>query len=82
MKAVGLTDNHTCELPLTQAEIGDSLGLSNVHVNRSLQELRGDSLITLRGHLLTVHDWKGLKHAAQFDPTYLHLNGEQKNAVA
>jgi CRP-like cAMP-binding protein len=82
MKAVGLTHDYTCELPLTQAEIGDSLGLSNVHVNRSLQELRGDSLITLRGHLLTVHDWNGLKHAAQFDPTYLHLNGEQKNAVA
>jgi hypothetical protein len=69
-------------LPLTQAEIGDSLGLSNVHVNRSLQELRGDSLITLRGHLLTVQDWKGLKKAGEFDPTYLHLDGEHKDAVA
>jgi CRP-like cAMP-binding protein len=82
MKAVGLTDDHTCELPLTQAEIGDALGLSTVHVNRSLQELRGDGLITLRGHLLNVQDWMGLKKAGEFDPTYLHLGGEHKNAVA
>jgi CRP-like cAMP-binding protein len=82
MKSVGLADGHVCELPLTQAEIGDSLGLSTVHVNRSLQELRGNSLITLRGHLLTIQDWIGLKKAGEFDPTYLHLDGEHKDAVA
>ena len=82
MKAVGLTDDHTCELPLTQAEIGDSLGLSTVHVNRSLQELRGDGLITLRGNLLTVQDWKGLKKAGEFDPTYLHLDKDHEDAAA
>ena len=82
MNSVGLADGHVCELPLTQAEIGDSLGLSTVHVNRSLQELRGNSLITLRGHLLTVQDRIGLKKAGEFDPTYLHLDGEHKDAVA
>ena len=49
MRAVGLRTERECELPLTQAEIGDALGLSTVHVNRSLQELRGDGLLELRG---------------------------------
>src|SRR5215217_1165114 len=54
MKAVGLANGDACELPITQAELGDALGLSTVHVNRSLQELRGKGLITLRGSVLTV----------------------------
>jgi CRP-like cAMP-binding protein len=76
MRAVGLANGHTCELPITQAELGDALGLSTVHVNRSLQELRGKGLITLRGNILTVVDFEGLKKAGEFDPTYLHLNGD------
>ena len=75
MKAVGLADGHSCELPITQAEIGDALGLSTVHVNRSLQELRGDGLVELRSGSLTALDWEGLKQAGEFDPLYLHLNG-------
>jgi hypothetical protein len=70
------------DMPFLRVEIGDSLGLSTVHVNRSLQELRGDGLITLRDHLLTIQDWKGLKTAGEFDRTYLHLDGEHKHAVA
>jgi CRP-like cAMP-binding protein len=72
MRAVGLADDHACELPFTQTEIGDAFGLSTVHVNRTLQELRGAGLITLRGGALTVKDWEGLKEAGEFDPTYLH----------
>ena len=74
LKAVGLADGVTCELPITQAELGDALGLSTVHVNRVLQELRGNDLITLRGGVLTVQDWGGLTHAGEFDPAYLHLD--------
>jgi CRP-like cAMP-binding protein len=79
MKAVGLMNGGTCELPFTQAEIGDALGLSTVHVNRTLQELRGAGLITLRGGSLTVNDWDGFKEAGEFDPTYLHQ--EDREAV-
>jgi len=75
IRAVGLADGHSCELPITQAEIGDALGLSTVHVNRSLQELRGDGLVELRSGSLTALDWEGLKQAGEFDPLYLHLNG-------
>src|SRR5687767_6825748 len=57
LRAVGLANGHECELPLTQTELGDALGLSTVHVNRSLQELRGDGLIQLRRGSLTILNW-------------------------
>ena len=81
LKAVGLTDGDQCEWPITQAEIGDALGLSTVHVNRSLQELRGDGLIELGGGSLRILDWNGLKKAGEFDPTYLHLSDEAESAA-
>jgi hypothetical protein len=81
MRAVGLADEQACDLPVTQAELGDALGLSTVHVNRSLQELRGKGLITLRGSVLRIEDWPGLKAAGEFDPAYLHLDGDAERAA-
>ena len=80
MRAVGLADANTCDLPMTQNELADATGMSTVHVNRTLQELRADGLITLKGASLTVLDWNGLKHAGDFDPTYLHF--ERKDVAA
>jgi hypothetical protein len=74
-RAVGPSNGHACEFPLTQNELGDALGLSTVHVNRSLQELRAKELIYLKGGFLTVLNWDGLKEVGEFDPTYLHLEG-------
>jgi CRP-like cAMP-binding protein len=82
MRVVGLANEHECELPVTQAEIADALGLSTVHVNRSLQSLRAKGLIELRGGTLTVLDWKGLTTAGEFDPLYLHLDGAQDERAA
>jgi CRP-like cAMP-binding protein len=76
LKAVGLTNGNGYAFPLTQAEFGDALGLSTVHVNRTLQDLRGEGLITLRNGSVTVLDWDRLKEAGEFDPTYLHLRKE------
>src|SRR5688572_29646210 len=73
LEAVGLAKDHTCEIPITQGEFADATGLSNVHVNRVLQELRGDGLITLKGNTLVALDWDQLRQAGDFDPTYLHL---------
>ena len=72
-KAVGLTQGDTMELPITQAELGDALGLSTVHVNRVLQELRADGVIVNRGRTLVITDWPGLERAGDFDPSYLHI---------
>jgi CRP-like cAMP-binding protein len=73
LKAVGEAREHAYELPLTQAELGDALGLSIAHVNRTLQDLRAGGLIELRRGTLAILDWDGLKRLAEFDPTYLHL---------
>lgn len=72
LKAVGLTNGYTFEAPITQSEIGDATGLSTVHVNRSIQRLRSEGLITLEKARCTITDWDRLEEAATFDPTYLH----------
>jgi CRP-like cAMP-binding protein len=73
LRAVGLAAGRDLELPLTQAEIGDALGLSTVHVNRSLQKLRAMGVIAGSGKKLVIQDWEGLREVGEFDPTYLHL---------
>jgi CRP-like cAMP-binding protein len=73
LKAVGLVEDGTFDLPITQAELADAIGVSTVHVNRVLQELRADGLIRSKGAQVSILDWKGLKEAADFDPLYLHL---------
>ena len=76
MQAVGLTRDGFFELPMTQAEIGDALGLSTVHVNRTLQQLRADSLIEFKSNVVRVLDWRGLQTAGEFDPSYLQIAPE------
>ncbi|WP_336487533.1 Crp/Fnr family transcriptional regulator [Methylobacterium nigriterrae] len=73
LSAVGLTQGNRCELPLTQGELADALGLSAVHINRTVQQLRSDGLICLRGRELTILDLPALQSAAMFDGHYLHL---------
>jgi CRP-like cAMP-binding protein len=73
MKVVGLTTDHSYELPLTQEEIGDALGLTPVHVNRILQRMRADGLISLERGALTIHDYRRLEKASGFNPNYLHI---------
>ena len=73
LQAVGLVQDNTCEFPLTQTEIADTLALSTVHVNRTLMELRRSGLITLRDKQLTIHHLPALEAAAGFEPAYLHL---------
>ena len=78
LRAVGLTKDDSFKLPLTQAELGDSLGLSTVHVNRVVQELRAKGLITWRGETLVIDDWERLQELAEFDPTFLSLEVEPR----
>jgi CRP-like cAMP-binding protein len=77
LRAVELVEDHAFRLPVTQVDLADALGLSPVHVNRVLQELRGQKLITLRGGSVHVLDWDGLQQAGEFDPAYLHLKKKQ-----
>jgi CRP-like cAMP-binding protein len=74
MRAVGLANDHTCEMPMTQTELADATGLSAVHVNRTLQDLRGDGLISLRGRTLVIPDLEALQTTALFNANYLHFD--------
>jgi CRP-like cAMP-binding protein len=76
LDAVGLAPDRTCPLPMTQPELADALGITPVHVNRTLGDLRDAGLITVRSRQLMVHDWDGLVSAAEFDPIYLHLRSQ------
>ncbi len=71
--AVGLVDNKSCELPVTQSEFASAAGLSAVHVNRTLQELRALGVIEFHNKVLTVPDIDALTRVAGFNPSYLHL---------
>lgn len=73
LEAVGLAGEHRCAFPISQTDMADALGLTNVHVNRTLKALRGDGLITLHNHTLVVDRWNELVAAGEFDPKYLHL---------
>jgi CRP-like cAMP-binding protein len=77
MRAVGLTKGNSCQFPLTQSVLGDALGLSTVHINRSLMELRGLGLIVLEKHGLTIPNLEKLQDYASFDPLYLHMQHVQ-----
>jgi len=72
LRAVGLQTGNTVPLPLTQTEIADALGLSTVHVNRTLQELRRENLLEWDRGVLDVINWKRLTLTGEFDPAYLH----------
>jgi CRP-like cAMP-binding protein len=74
LRAVGLVNGQSFEMPITQAELGDATGMSTVHVNRTLQELRGHGLIsTPKNGRVVIEDWDRLQEAGEFDPTYLHI---------
>jgi len=71
---IGRTDGDTFEFPLTQRELGECLGLTVVHVNRTLQELRRRGPVRAENRHVTITDRRGLEDVAEFDPTYLQLH--------
>jgi CRP-like cAMP-binding protein len=72
-RAAGLVENDSCEMPVTQEMLADALGLTGVHVNRTLQALRDTGAVDHKGGRLFMHDFDRLAQHADFDPTYLHL---------
>ena len=74
-KAAGLASDGTFELPLTQLDLADATGMTPVHVNRTLQWLRGEHLIRTHGKSVTIENWQGMCALAGFDTTYLHPEG-------
>jgi CRP-like cAMP-binding protein len=70
---IGLTEGLTYRLDITQTDLAECLGLTSVHVNRTLKELRERGLVTFRGGTVDIRDWNRLREVAEFDPSYLYL---------
>jgi CRP-like cAMP-binding protein len=71
LKTVGLADEQSFKIPLTQELIADALGLSIPHVNRVLRRLREDNLVVVEDQRVTVKDIESLSELADFEPGYL-----------
>jgi len=72
LQRLGLAAGDRFELPMTQLDIADALGLTPVHVNRVVQELRRSGLLELRKHSVFLPDLPRLKELGDFDDLYLH----------
>lgn len=73
LEIVDLTRDWSFDCHLTQTDISECVGLTPVHVNRTLQELRKSRLIEFERRRVTILDWKGLQRVAEFNPEYLYL---------
>lgn len=73
LEVVGLADRTGFDLPLTQSDLADATGLTAVHVNRMLKQLRGQEIVTVRQGRVVIHDWDRLVEESEFSTEYLHL---------
>ena len=79
LQAVELTNADSCDFPITQTDIAEATGLTSVHVNRTLQELRRHGLIEFERKRFRIPNLERLKDAAMFNPNYLHLEREGRH---
>ncbi|HSP59222.1 MAG TPA: Crp/Fnr family transcriptional regulator [Halomonas sp.] len=80
-RAAGLTEDHRFCLPLTQAQLGESMGITHIHTNRVMKRLRAEGMITFQDRIVEVMDWQRLKEYADFDARYLHLDNAEPSLI-
>jgi CRP-like cAMP-binding protein len=78
LETAGFGARHAFDLPMTQDQIADAVGITAVHLNRTMQDLRSTSIFSFNGGLVEISDWSAFAAIADFDPTYMELgNAEQ-----
>ena len=77
-RAAGLGTENSCRLPLSQMQLGETLGISVVTANRALQALRRTGAMEFRDSSLIVKNWEKLTALGEFDPRYLHLTRQNR----
>ena len=82
LEVAGLAHENRYELPMTQEQIADSVGLTPVHVNRVLKELAGRGLITRNKRSVAIPDWEKLRQIGDFTARYLHMDQGGPNVPA
>jgi CRP-like cAMP-binding protein len=78
LSPLGLVKDGSFEFPPTQTDISDMVGLSLVHVNRTIQELRAKALVAWSSHVVKIPDLERLEAFCDFDPSYLNLVKEPR----
>ena len=81
MNAIGLVTDDCFALPCTQTDLADTIGLTPVYVNRTLQRMRREGLITLKQRALTILEPERLIELGAFTPGYLHLDDRDAPAA-
>lgn len=81
IECAGRGDRRDFELAITQTQLGEALGLTPVHVNRTLRALREQEILIVTGRRYQIQDWHRLVTVGDFDPTYLLLNEPQRVAA-
>jgi CRP-like cAMP-binding protein len=72
LEAAGLARDHCYQLPMTQEQLADAVGLTSVHVNRVLKQLAEEGLISREKRNITIEDWLRLRDVGDFNERYLH----------
>lgn len=74
LRAVGMSDGATFPLPMTQTDLAETCGITSVHVNRMLRDLRERGLLHMQAGVVTIADRPALYRLCEFDPGYLYLD--------
>lgn len=74
LEVAGIAHRDGYDLPMTQEQLADALGVTPVHVNRVLRDLDAQGLIVRDKRFVRVPNWEALRKAAGFNELYLHLN--------
>ena len=82
LESVGMTTGFSCDFPLTQNDIADATGLTPVHVNRTLQQLRAMEVVILENRRLIIPDMAALQAVGAFNPDYLHHHRNARHTDA
>lgn len=82
LEEAGLARNHQYELPMTQEQLADAVGLTSVHVNRVLKQLGEEGLITRDRRSIVIVDWNRMRQAGDFNERYLHHDAMGAKAEA
>jgi CRP-like cAMP-binding protein len=81
LEAKGLASGHRYELPMTQEQLADAVGLTSVHVNRVLKQLGEEGLISRDKRSVAIEDWDRLSDVGDFTERYLHHDVPGRNAA-
>jgi len=81
-EVAGIGESTHYDLPLTQEQLADAVGLTSVHVNRTLMRLEEEGHIRRERRTIQIDDWQKLAKVADFEPRYLHLRNGAKLPTA